>query len=611
MIKRFGQRVAATSIALVCALLMVHCGSSTSTDGAGGLSQSSNLLTISPSVVNIAPGQSYQFSASSNAVTWSLSPASGTNIGSNSLSQIATIGSGGLLQAATNAPATVLMVTATSTANSSSARSTVTIIPPGTVSATNNPLVAKYSIFLPRAGSASIQFGTTTSYGLSTWTQSAPATGPLSILVAGMKQNTTYHLSATVQFPDGSNFSDPDHTFTTGVVPPDQIPTFTITNPNNLMPNPGVELFDGVGAAGYVHAGATDLQGNLIWYFNLPTQYPLDSVNPFKLLPNGNFIVVFSDPVGVPPNSAGAILEEIDLAGDVIWQLPIAQLNQELAAAGYNLDAAVFHHDVLPLPNGHIIALVNSTQTFNDLPSYPGSTLVLGDALVDLDQNLHPVWVWNEFDHLDINRHPEYFPDWTHTNAVIYSPSDGDLIVSMRHQSWIVKVNYDNGRGNGDIVWRLGEGGDFTLKGGTDPIDWFYGQHGIKLLSSASTGTYQLGMFDNGLNRMVDQNGEVCGSPGVQACYSTVPIFRINETAKTATLVWRDTLPFFSFFGGNMQLLQNGDVEFDASALGTNSSQVSEVTEQSTPETVWQMNENPALLYRAFRVPSLYPGVAW
>ncbi|HUY13350.1 MAG TPA: aryl-sulfate sulfotransferase [Terriglobia bacterium] len=426
-----------------------------------------------------------------------------------------------------------------------------------------------------------------------------------------MKPNTTYHMSAAIQFSDGSTFTDQDHTFTTGVVPPNQIPTFSISNPNNLTPNPGVELFDGVGEPGYIQAGATDLQGNLIWYFSPPAQYPENIVTPFKLLPNGNFIVVISGPPKLPPTSAGVMLEEIDLAGDVIWQLPITQLNQELAAGGYNLNAIEFHHDILPLSNGHIIALVDSTQTFNDLPGYPGPTVVFGDALVDLDQNLQPVWVWNEFDHLDINRHPMQFPDWTHTNAIIYSPSDGDIIVSMRHQNWIVKVNYDNGRGNGDIVWKLGEGGDFTLQGGTDPIDWFYAQHGIKLLSTSSTGTYELGMFDNGNDRIVDQNGDLCGSAGVQTCYSTVPIFQINEAAKTATLVWRDTLPFFSFFGGNMQRLLNGNVEFDASALGPNSSQVTEVTEQSTPETVWQMNETPSLLYRAFRIPSLYPNVTW
>ena len=35
-----------------------------------------------------------------------------------------------------------------------------------------------------------------------------------------------------------------------------------------------------------------------------------------------------------------------------------------------------------------------------------------------------------------------YFPDWTHSNAIIYSSDDGNFIVSIRHQSWLVKVNY-------------------------------------------------------------------------------------------------------------------------------------------------------------------------
>ena len=62
---------------------------------------------------------------------------------------------------------------------------------------------------------------------------------------------------------------------------------------------------------------------------------------------------------------------------------------------------------------------------------------MLGDALVDLDQNHNPVWVWDTFDHLcsatvttpclDINRHPLDFPDWTHSNALVYSPDDGNL----------------------------------------------------------------------------------------------------------------------------------------------------------------------------------------
>ena len=129
---------------------------------------------------------------------------------------------------------------------------------------------------------------------------------------------------------------------------------------------------------------------------------------------------------------------------------------------------------------------------------------MLGDALVDLDQNHNPVWVWDTFDHLcpatptgpclDINRHPLGFPDWTHSNALVYSPDDGNLILSMRNQSWVLKIDYQDGQGSGDILWRLGPQGDFTLtNGGID--DWFYAQHYANFVSPNSTGVFNLDGF--------------------------------------------------------------------------------------------------------------------
>jgi len=46
--------------------------------------------------------------------------------------------------------------------------------------------------------------------------------------------------------------------------------------------------------------------------------------------------------------------------------------------------------------------------------------LFVGDVIIDLDANHNPVWAWNEFNHMDINRQPFGYPDWTHTNAVIF-----------------------------------------------------------------------------------------------------------------------------------------------------------------------------------------------
>ena len=177
-----------------------------------------------------------------------------------------------------------------------------------------------------------------------------------------------------------------------------------------------------------------------------------------------------------------------------------------------------------------------------------------GDVLIDLDQNRQPVWLWNEFDHLDINRRPFLYPDWTHTNAVIYSADDGNLIISIRHQNWLVKVNYANGTGAGDILWRLGYQGDFTLMGGTDPTDWFYAQHGPSFVSANTAGRFTITLFDNGDDRVFPA-GVTCGSAGAPPClYSTVPILQLDETARTATLTFHALAPYYSFFGGDAQV---------------------------------------------------------
>jgi hypothetical protein len=41
-------------------------------------------------------------------------------------------------------------------------------------------------------------------------------------------------------------------------------------------------------------------------------------------------------------------------------------------------------------------------------------------------------------------------------------------------------------------------------------------------------------------------------------------------------------------------------------------SQVQEVTQTATPQVIWDMDiPVPMAAYRAYRVPSLYPGVTW
>jgi hypothetical protein len=200
------------------------------------------------------------------------------------------------------------------------------------------------------------------------------------------------------------------------------------------------------------------------------------------------------------------------------------------------------------------------------------------------------------------------FPDWLHTNAVLYSPDDGNLIISIRHQNWLIKIDYANGTGTGAVLWKLGYQGDFALIGGTDPTDWFYAQHAPSFESTNTAGKFSLILFDNGNDRYFPSGQVQCTTTGPPStCYSTVPLLDIDETAKTATLRWNPTAPFYSFFAGNAEVLKNGNVEYCEAVGGT----IYEVTQQGTPQIVWQMQAPGQLYYRGQRIPSLYPGVQW
>jgi hypothetical protein len=73
----------------------------------------------------------------------------------------------------------------------------------------------------------------------------------------------------------------------------------------------------------------------------------------------------------------------------------------------------------------------------------------------------------------------------------------------------------------------------------------------------------------------------------------------------------------FAAFGGSSRLLANNDLEYDLCGLaapGTqnlnNMSDILEVT-QPSGQIAWRMQLSGNYAYRAFRIPSLYPGVQW
>jgi len=585
-------------------------------------------VALSPQAGFVGSAQTLQLTATvmndTSGVTWSVG---GTGGG--------TVDAQGMFTAPTVSQNSTSTVTATSVKDpTKSASATINIIAPGVVvscatagacGAAANAQVAQYSVTVPDGISVFIQFSEDTSYNLKTWSVAAPSGGgSVSILVAGMKGDTQYHMQAVFQQTGTSNnvFTDADHTFTTSAYPGAKLPSLTVSTTAGQTPQPGLELLDLVTISTApptkFNTVVTDLAGNVVWGYDPGSVIPAQSaVNPIKLLPNGHFLIVYS---GVNPDGLNSITQEVDLTGNVVWQMTSAQLNAALAAAtcgGCNITVTGTHHDFAVLPNGHIVFLAATQQTV----SVSGTdTLVTGDVLIDLDENHKPVWLWNSFTQpqLSVERHPMAFPDWLHSNSLVYSPDDKSLMMSMRHQAWVVKINYNDGAGDGSIIWKLGYQGDFALQSGafnsTDPADWFNAQHDANIISSNTAGMIDVLLFDNGNQRVLNSSGTLCG-PGTTPCASRVPILHLDETAKTADITWVDKLaPLFSFFGGSARQLKNGNIEFDecaATPLPNQNAAVYEVTKTIPPQVVWQMQITGQYAYRVTRIPSMYPGVQW
>lgn len=619
-------RFSCLALSLSTVAFLSGCGGSTST-ASNPTPPPPPTISLAPTTVAVAAGQTAQFTATttvdSSSLQWEVNGIAGGN------ATVGTISSSGLYTAPNSVAAQTATISLLDTATPSVMGSSQAFdVGAGVVSATANGQVASYSINLPVAGTVAVAFGPTTTYIRDTWGVPSPAAGgTTTLLVAGMNANSAYHMQAYVVLGNGLNVYDADHTFsTTQSVPSSRLPSFVNTaTTSGYTPQPGVELLTDL----YHGADVYDLSGNLIWAYDPPDMSTSDQVQPAELLPNGDVILQVAagspDPLAPSTIAPGTVYEirEVDLANNLINTLSLAQLNANLKASGY-VDNQGFtptlqdmHHEVTVNPTtGHLLLVANTLETISGLTGFTNPVTVLGDMVLDVDpaNNFAITWVWNEFDHLDVNRHPYQFPDWTHTNAVVYSQTDHNILVSSRHQSWVMKVDYDDGQAtDGAVLWHLGYQGDFTLMDNgavdTKPQDWQYGQHQPAFTTPNTTGVFGLTLMDNGDSRLYP-NGSICGTNGNPACFSRTPIFTIDETAKTATLSNASPSPQYSFFGGNAEVLVNGNehADFCAAAHGA---VVTESTIGDTPQLVWYLQAGNETIFRSHRIGSLYPGVTW
>jgi hypothetical protein len=284
--------------------------------------------------------------------------------------------------------------------------------------------------------------------------------------------------------------------------------------------------------------------------------------------------------------------------------------HRTLYIAAADVGLREFHHDVVLLPGGNFMTM---SRSYRELSSEDGKVeIVCSDTIAEISPEGVLVWQWDSFDHLDPERtvggpgladypvlHPdtgEEVRDWTHANALVYREDDRSILLSLRHQNWVILIDHSSGR----VLWRLGAEGDFDLDMGGS---WFHHQHAPEWQEDGS-----LLLYDNGIN-IPDVDLNDWRSRSVR--------YSLDETLWTATEVWTEgDLGYHSLVAGDADRLPNGNIQvvdatlpFAADQFFPTQSRIREV-DPDTGEWMWWLDgPDFQFIYRAMGIERL-PGEA-
>ena len=461
---------------------------------------------------------------------------------------------------------------------------------------TANPFVWIYSTPpCPSGSQMRVEFRSPAGLVGSTDSRSCVEGVSMNFYLAGMRAETAYTLRHVIETKGGQLFG-PELALTTKAADLNLAP-YTVVKPAPLPWVNGILLQSCLAQT----TVATDLAGNPVWAYWGDISFLTSPSGA------GRFLGIHWDTTAPPSQQ---VVREFDLAGITIQETNAARVSEQLIRMGIR-PITGFHHEAKRLPNGDLLVLASTEQILTDVQD-PGPVDVIGDTILVLDRNLQVLWVWDSFDHLDVRRKavmgetctpggggcpPFYLApvanDWVHGNSLELT-ADGNILYSARHQDWVIKIDYRNGQGTGNVLWRLGKDGDFSYLS-SDPYPWFSHQHDARHLSSWP---YKITLFDNGnTRRSID--------PGA---HSRGQVIQLDEANRTAVLLLNAGLGVYSPAVGSAQLLPNGNYHFDAGfvagpAGGSNVSHAFEV--DSTGSLVYDLQvDTPE--YRAFRMKDLY-----
>jgi len=523
------------------------------------------------------------------------------------------------------------------------------------VNAMGNPLVALFSApACPLGSSMRVIFQ---EVGSSAWegTDWKTCTGNTSMnfYVAGMYPSSTYIMDYQVQTGSTITAGPSNLRFTTGALPSNiTFPTFTVKSGTKHIDTQQPIVLNALGSTNGTtpyFPVATDLSGRIMWYYD-----PEGIAILTRPLGDETMLEIQDGPAW-STSKVQQIIREFDLAGNRVHESNTGVIQQELLALGATdagpcsavpdpapVGAAClgfFNHELTRFPNGYTAVLATVEKIFP--PGTQGSTSNLpidirGDLIVVLDANWRVVWYWDPFDpagggygypQLPVSRAavlgetcvaqqelcgPDFLAgmgtapaanDWLHSNSIYYIPSSGDVLLSMRNQDWVIKIDYNNATGTGDVLWRMGNGGDFTFNNtNSDPWPWFSGQHDAEF---ANGGAGPLMVFDDGNTRRAPAPLGL-GTDCAPYCSSRGMALTVDETTMTVTPVLSQYLGVTAEAYGSAELLSNGNYYFDA-GLDMDYGYGLEVLPTSGAiggTNIYSIKGPP--LYRSYRLANLY-----
>lgn len=214
-----------------------------------------------------------------------------------------------------------------------------------------------------------------------------------------------------------------------------------------------------------------------------------------------------------------------------------------LCTNGYGTD----EHEIYMLEDGHYFLIALGYRQVDMSLIVPGgdpNASVIDNHIQEFDENHNLVFEWLCYDHDQFNITNAIGVDFTqHTINYIHMNSvaidyDGNIIISSRHQSKVVKIN----RQTGDVIWELG--------GLHSDFEFINDSYGISYQHFARP-------VDGKPNHYtVFDNGNFHNPP-----FSRAVEFQIDTLNMTATKVWeyRHTPDRYSHWMGNVQRLPNGN----------------------------------------------------